>query len=135
MSQKLIRSLLQGELEDFADARSLPVAWENVAFGPPAGQYLRFNLLKAPTDSADLAGAHREYGGVCQVSICVPKGAGPAVAEGLAVDIADLFPVNLRLSDGDFTVLVMTPCSEGPPIDGDTHYMVPVSFAYRADTI
>ena len=135
MSNKLIRSLLQGRMAAFAAARSLPVAWENVALTPPAGQYLRFNLLKAPTDSADLAGTHREYSGVCQISVFVPKGKGPTDAETLAADIAELFPLNDRLTSGSFSVQVTSPCSEGLPINGDTHFMVPVSFTYRADTI
>lgn len=135
MSQKLIRSLLQSRLSAFATARTIPVAWENVSFTPPAGQYLRFNLLKAPTDSADLAGAHREYSGVCQISVFVPKGKGPTDAETLAADLAEPFPLNDRLASGGFVVHITSPCSEGPPITGDTHFMVPVSFNYRADTI
>jgi hypothetical protein len=102
---------------------------------PPAGQYLRFNLLKAPTDSADLAGAHREYSGVCQISVFVPKGKGPTEAETLAADIAELFPLNDRLTSGSFALQITSPCSEGPPINEDTHFMLPVSFTYRADTI
>lgn len=135
MSQKLIRSLLQGRLNTFAAARSIPVAWENVAFTPPAGQYMRFNLLKAPTDSADLAGAHREYSGVCQISVFVSKGKGPTEAETLAADIAELFPLNDWLTSGSFAMQITSPCSEGPSITGDTHFMLPVSFTYRADTI
>ena len=135
MSNKLIRSLLQGRLNAFATARTIPVAWENVQFAPPSGQYLRFDLLKAPTDSADLAGAHREYSGVCQISVFVPKGKGPTEAETLAADLAEVFPLNDRLVSGSFAMQIMSPCSEGPPINGDTHFMVPVSFTYRADTI
>jgi hypothetical protein len=135
MSQKLIRSLLQGRLAAFADARSLPVAWENVEFNPPAGQYLRFNLIKAMTDSSDLAGAHREYSGICQISVFSPKGNGPTAAEALAADLGELFPLNDRLMSGSFVVQIISPCSEGPPITGDIHFMVPVSFTYRADTI
>lgn len=135
MSQKLIRSLLQGRLNAFAAARTIPVAWENVGFTPPAGQYLKFHLLKAPTDSADLAGAHREYSGVCQISVFVPKGKGPTEAETLAADLAEVFPLNVPLVSGSFSVQITSPCSEGPPITGDTHFMVPVSFTYRADTI
>lgn len=135
MSQKLIRSLLELRLAAFAAARSLPVAWENVGFDPPAGQYMKFNLLKAPTDSSDLAGDHREYSGICQISLLAEKGKGPSGVESLAIDVSALFPLNLRLVSGGFVVQVITPCSEGPAIPGDTHYMVPVSFSYRADTI
>ncbi|WP_312537706.1 DUF4128 domain-containing protein [Stutzerimonas nitrititolerans] len=135
MSQKLIRSLLQGRLNAFAAARTLPVAWENVGLDPKPSKYLRFNLLKAPTVSADLAGAHREYSGVCQISVFTPKGKGPTDAETLAADLAELFPLNDRLTSGGFVMQITSPCSEGPAITGDLHFMVPVSFTYRADTI
>lgn len=57
------------------------------------------------------------------------------MAETLAADLEVLFPLNLRLASGEFAVQIITPCSEGPSISGDTHFMVPVSFTYRADTI
>jgi len=40
----------------------------------------------------------------------------------------------LRLESGAFWVQITSPCSQYPGLTGDTHYMVPVRFKYRADT-
>lgn len=134
MTQKLIRSLYEQRLAAWAAARSLPVAWQNVSFTPPAsGIYLRAFLLPANTDSLDLEGGHRLYTGVFQVSIVTPNGQGSGAAEQLAADLDAEFPCNLRLTSGLFAVQIVSPCSQGPMIQGDTHFMLPVSFRYRAD--
>ncbi|WKN20810.1 DUF4128 domain-containing protein [Azotobacter vinelandii] len=134
MSTKLIRSLYEQRLAAWASARSLPVAWQNVKFAPPAsGIYLRAFLLPADTDSLDLEGAHRLYTGVFQISIVAPSGQGSGTAEQLAADLDAEFPLNLRLTSGAFAVQIVSPCSQGPVIQGDTHYMLPVWFRYRAD--
>lgn len=134
MSQKLIRSLYEQRLATWAATKSLQVAWQNIKFTPPPGAHLRAFLLPARTDSQDLAGTHRAYLGVFQVSIMAPHDLGPGAAETLADEIAALFPLNLRLTSS-LTVQIVTPCSQGPSIPGDTHYVVPMSFGYRADTI
>lgn len=135
MSHRIIRSLYEQRLAAWAAARSLPVAWQNVAFTPPAsGIYLRAFLLPADTDSLDLEGKHRLYTGVFQVSIVAPNGNGSGAAEQLAVDLDALYPNALRLTSGAFAVQIVSPCSQGPTIPGDTHSTVPVSFRYRADT-
>lgn len=135
MSNKMIRSLYESRLAAYAASKSLTVAWENVSTNQPNGDYLRSNLLPAPTGSDDLAGDHRVYEGVYQVSVFVPMGGGPVRAANLAEELIALFPLNLRLTLGGFTVQIITPCSEGPPIQTGTHFMIPVSFNYRADTI
>ncbi|MDV7209906.1 DUF4128 domain-containing protein [Azotobacter beijerinckii] len=135
MSNRLIRSLYEQRLASWAAARSLQVAWQNVPFTPPAtGIYLRAFLLPANTDSLDLEGAHRLFTGIFQVSIVAPNGKGSGAAEQLAVDLDALYPNNLRLASGDFSVQIITPCSQGPAIPGDISYMIPVSFTYRADS-
>ncbi|TKD32587.1 DUF4128 domain-containing protein [Azotobacter chroococcum] len=134
MSTKLIRSLYEQRLAAWASARSLSVAWQNVSFTPLAsGIYLRAFLLPADTDSLDLEGAHRLYTGIFQVSIVAPNGKGSGAAEQLAADLDALYPNNLRLTSGAFAVQIVSPCSQGPAIPGETHMMLPVSFRYRAD--
>ena len=59
MSQADVRALIEARLADWASQNDLPVAYENVAFDPPAGEFLKFNLLPARTGSDDMAGAHR----------------------------------------------------------------------------
>lgn len=100
MSEPQIRALLESRLAPWAAARSLPVAWQNVAFTPQAGQtYLRAFVLASETESRDLAGAHRGYRGIWQVNIVAPTGGGAGAGEALAAELADLYPMNLRLGD------------------------------------
>lgn len=137
MSHKIIRSLLEGRLKTWAAARSpvLRIAYQNVAFTPTASEiYLRAFLLPAGTNSNDLAGAHRLYTGVFQVTIVTPVGGGTGAAEGLADELAALFPLNDQLTKTGFSVLVMTPVEPGPEQQEDTALALPVSFTYRADT-
>lgn len=136
MSNKLCRQAIEARLSAWAAARSpaLPVAWENVAFDPVA-IYLRGFLLPAQTASADLAGKHREFHGIYQVSVVCPINQGPGIAEGIAAEIAALFPLNLRLAVTGLTVQINAPASAAQGGTDGNYYIVPVSFGYRADTL
>lgn len=137
MSAKRIRALYEGRLKTWAAARvpALPVSYENVPYTPTTGStYLKCFLLPATTTSEDLAGALTTYRGVFQVSVCAPINKGAGAALGIADELAALFVVNARLTATGFTVQQITPCSVAPALQDDTHYIVPVSFTYRADT-
>ncbi|MCE0464902.1 DUF4128 domain-containing protein [Pseudomonas uvaldensis] len=137
MSHKIIRSLLEARLKAWAAARTpaLRIAYQNVPFTPNSGEtYLRAFLLPAGTDSNDLAGAHRLYTGLFQITIVTPAGNGPAGAETIADELAVLYPLNYRLTRDGLTALVMTPVEPGPEQAEDTSFTLPVSFQYRADT-
>lgn len=137
MSHKIIRSLLEGRLKAWATAHSpaLRIAYQNVSFTPAANEtYLRAFTLPAGTDSNDLAGEHRLYTGVFQITIVTPVGGGPGAAETLADELAALYPLNDQLTKTSFTVRVMTPVEPGPEQQEDTAFALPVSFQYRADT-
>lgn len=137
MSHKIIRSLLEGRLKTWAAARipALRVAYQNVEFTPtPSETYLRAFLLPAGTNSNDLAGVHRLYTGLFQVTIITPAGGGTGAAEGLADELAALYPLNDQLTKAGFSVQVMTPVNPGPEQQEDTAFALPVSFQYRADT-
>ena len=137
MSNALCRQAIETQLSAWAAARSpaLPVAWENVEFPSPPATYLRAFLLPAKTTGIDLAGVGRTYIGIYQVSVITPVDIGPGTAEGIASEIAALFPLNLRLAVSGMTLQVISPvtCAQGAQ-DGFS-YIVPVSFGYRADTI
>lgn len=139
MTMPRIRSLLELRLSTWASARNptLPIAWEGVPFEPPAGMYLRAFIMPAPTDSGDLASAHREYRGVFQVSIAAPNDAGPGAGEAIAEEIAALFPAALRLTIASpaFELLMLTPMSIAQAIPEPDRRVVPVFAQYRADTI
>lgn len=134
MSHKLIRAAYEGRLKTWADARSpaLSIAWQNLPFTEPAGAYLRAFLLPIPTQAIDLAGASRTYRGLFQINVVAPLNKGPGEAEGIADELAALFVVNAQLTN-TVTVQQITPCSIAPALQSDTHFVVPVSFEYRAD--
>lgn len=135
MSEQLIRSLFEGRLRNWASGRApqLPVAWENVPLTPPAGVYLQAWLLRGDTTSRDLEGANRHRVGVFQVNIVCPGGNGPGVAEGIAGELEAIFPMNLILSSGAFSVTQTSPLRVRPALPTD-RYTVPVDLQYRADT-
>lgn len=137
MSNRLCRQAIEARLSTWAAARTpaLPIAWQNVKFTEPAGIYLRAFLLPADTGSDDLAGSHRLYRGVYQINVCAPINAGPGAAEGIAAELATLFPNNLRLPVTGLTLQVISPVSAGPSGQPEDRYVLPVSFRYRADTI
>ncbi|MBD9585827.1 DUF4128 domain-containing protein [Pseudomonas sp. PDM03] len=137
MSHKIIRSLFEGRLKTWAETRSpaLRISYQNVDFAPTANEtYLRAFLLPAGTNSNDLAGAHRLYTGLFQITIVTPAGGGTGAAEGLVDELAALFPLNDRLTKPGFSAQVMTPVEPGPEQQEDTAFALPVSFQYRADT-
>lgn len=136
MSTKLIRQLLETRLATWAAARSpaLRVNYEDVKFTPNTGEtYIRCFTLPARTGSDDLEGIHRLYAGVWQVSIVKPAGGGVGAAYGIVDELEALFPVNLRLTSGTFTVQIITPMGPGPLITDSTTSTIPVSCTYRAD--
>lgn len=138
MSHKIVRSLLEGRLKTWAAARIpvLRIAYQNVSFTPAANEtYLRAFTLPAGTDSNDLAGAHRLYTGVFQVTIVTSVGTGPGAAETLADELVALYPLNDRLTKAGFTAQVVTPVEPGPEQQEDTVFALPLSFQYRADTV
>lgn len=135
MSESLIRAALEGRLATWAAARTpvLPITWQNTK-AAPALPHLRVALLPAPTLSQTLDGEHRAFRGVFQVSVVTAIDVGPGAAEAIAVELAALFPVNLRLPSGVLTVQVIGPASPAPALQHESDFTVPVSIPYRTDT-
>lgn len=137
MSHNIIASIYEAKLITWAKALPTPlkVVVENEAFTPVDGAtYLTAFTLPGDTASNTLAGDHKLFTGVFQVSIVTPAGKYRGAAGSLADQIAALFPLYERNTKGALTVVTMTPVDQGPGISDDTTYTVPVSFAYRADT-
>lgn len=137
MSHNIIASIYEARLIAWAKALPVPlkVVVENEAYAPKDGEtYLKAYTLPADTVSNTLAGDHRLYTGVFQVSIVTPSGKYRGVAGALADQIAVLFPLYERNTKGALTVVTMSPVDPGPGISEDATYTVPVSFLYRADT-
>ncbi|QTH12470.1 DUF4128 domain-containing protein [Pseudomonas corrugata] len=137
MSHAIIASIYEAKLIAWNNARpqKLKIVFENMAYTPAADEtYLRAFTIPGDTASNTLAGDHRLFTGIFQVSIIAPAGTGKSKTNPIVDELASLFPLYVRDTKGDFVVIVMSPVDQGPGITGDTSYTVPVSFSYRADT-
>ena len=137
MSNKLIRNLLENRLKTWAAARTpaIRVAYQDAPFTPNPGEtYLECFHLPATTDSQDLAGTHKLYQGIWQVTIVKPKGKGLPAALAIEDELAALYPNNLKLTSGSFDLFIRSPMGSGPALTDELNARVPVSCQYRADT-
>jgi hypothetical protein len=142
LSHDTIRAIFETILTEYAEDNNLRVAYHNVPFTPEAKEtFLKSNILPSRTDSNDLQGKHRLYGGVYQIMIVTPKGKGSLVASEIIKDLEQLYPLYTPmyedpLDPDSFFVQVTTPFQSpfGESDIGDTEAVFPVSFQYRADT-
>lgn len=133
MSQAIIRAAFESRLAAWAASKSIPVAYQNVAFTPPSGTYARVFIIPGETASDDLAQTHRRYRGIFQVSLLMPLGSGSGQAEALVAELEALFSPTTPLTQSGLTIYLTAPMSAAIAIPEDTHYAVPVSTAYRVD--
>lgn len=136
ISQAVIRGLLDGRLHQWNQARSQPyeIAWQGVTFSAKTETFLQPFLLPAGVFSQDLEGVHRMYTAIYQVSITTPAKNGASIADVIAYEIAELFPLNLVLG-ASLKLQVTTPVSPGPALVQSSAFTMPVSFQVRADLI
>ncbi|WP_179179074.1 phage tail terminator-like protein [Pseudomonas sivasensis] len=137
MSHAIISSIYEAKLLAWSKVRAEPikVVFENIQYDPADGEtYLRAFALPGDTASSTLAGDHRAFIGVYQISIVVPAGTGKTKTNPLVVELAGLFRLYARDTKSGVTVVTMSPVEQGPGITDAATYMVPVSFEYRADT-
>ncbi|HHQ4306195.1 TPA: DUF4128 domain-containing protein [Serratia fonticola] len=133
MSHTRIAALLEAHLGEWADARDIPVAWENTPMDPPGGLYLQAYAMPATITAIDLAESLHVLPGIWQVNVIAPAGNGTGPSRELAEQIAALFPVGLPLTDDGLTCYISTPPTVYRGITTDTRYTIPVSMNYRAD--
>jgi hypothetical protein len=137
MSHAIIATIYEAKLIAWSKARaeSIKVVFENVQYDPADGEtYLRAFALPGDTASSTLAGDHRAFIGVYQVSIVAPANTGKIKTNPLVAELIALFPLYARDTKTGVTVVTMSPVEQGPGITDAATYMVPVSFQYRADT-
>lgn len=132
MTQALIKAAYESTLKTWADAQTpaIPVAWENVNFAPPAGRYVRFDLIPAQTNDVSIDGLGRDWKGVAQVMLCMNIGAGvgSALTLGAALDAI----ITPTLTYSSLLIYRITPVTinVGRPVDG--RYEMPCWWIYRA---
>ncbi|WP_454869431.1 phage tail terminator-like protein [Pseudomonas gorinensis] len=137
MSDKIIRSLFEGRLKAWAagGVAALPILrGRRFRAAANGSTYLRAYLLPANTTSEDLEGKRAPYMSIFQMSVVTKADIGRGAAEGIADEIAALFPNNLGLTKTNFTVYVRSPMSPGSPSRATRPAALPLSIQYRADT-
>lgn len=133
MSQQAVRRALESKLKIWAAANALPIAYQNVEFKPPDGNYGRAYLLPAPTTSPDLGRRGRIWLGTFQISLVMATGAGQKAAEALVSSLDGEFdPAVPIAAAGGLLVHLLEPVSAVAPISEGDREVVPVSFPYRA---
>lgn len=136
MSHAIIASIYEAKLITWSKARaeSIKVVFENFKYEPAVDEtYLRAFALPGDTASRTLAGDHRAFIGVYQVSIVAPANTGKTKTNPLVAELTVLFPLYARDTKAGLTVVTMSPVDPGPGIPDPPTYTVPVSFEYRAD--
>lgn len=135
MSQITIRSKIVTALAAWAAAKTpaIPIVREGLAFTPPAnnGTYVEVYVLPANTLVAAVDGTRKRYMGDVVCNIYCKDNMGTAESEGLAEEIANLFPVFpknfLPVSvESVPSIKRATPQSNG-------YRVTPVTFSYRAE--
>lgn len=135
MSHTRIAELLEVRLGEWADAKGVPVVWDNIAENPPDALYLQAYAMPATTTTIDLAEKLQVLPGVWQINVVAKAGDGVSGARSLADEVAALFPVGLALEDGALTCYISTPPTVYRGIPSSTRYSIPVSMNYRAVVI
>lgn len=135
MSIVTIRSKILVALSAWAAAKvpAIPLAREGQAFTPPTGfgTYIEVFVLPADTFNPTVDGTRKRYMGDVILNIYSKDGVGTALSEGLAEELAALFPI---VPKNYLPVSVETTPSIKHAITGVSGYRVtPVTFSYRAE--
>ncbi|KQQ40465.1 hypothetical protein ASF61_06850 [Duganella sp. Leaf126] len=137
MSNKIIRSALEGRLKGWAAAQvpPIPVFLENRGKTPTVGErHLRADLLPGDTHDPSQGAQHRRYHGMYQVGVFLPENDGTGDADDLAKAIEVLFRCPTVLTKQGLNVRIMqTPSIAQSRPDGNGFWMTPITIKYSAD--
>lgn len=133
MSNSIIRAGFETQLKTWADAKGIPVAWQNVSFTKPAngGMYVEPILIPGPTLNKELSAKRKTYLGIFQVNCWAPSGNGMGPVEQLAQELVNMFAVNSKKLGA--VVIDKTP-EQDRPMDDSGWIIVPVTIQYRMET-
>lgn len=136
MSDALVRAAFETRVASWAASQVPPmqVAYQNKAFDPPPGTYVRCWVLPNPTQCLAMDGSHRERRGVFQVDLCMPMNIGSTSVQSLLASLDAAFPLSAPLQQGGISVFLLTPMSGATGRPDGTHYVVPVSCIYDCHT-
>lgn len=135
MSEAVIRKSFESRLKTWADAQTppIPIAWQNLAFKPPAGRYIEAAILFAPAQTSSLDGICTTWRGIFQAVFCMPVNIGSGTVEGLIASMRAAFPV--YFDQDTIRVFVLSKFSAAPSITRGDRYSVPASAQFHVDTV
>jgi len=120
---------IRTEVEKKLASLNIPIAYENVSFTRPTGEWLEvFFLTPNKLLSNVAADGYREYG-MFQVNVHTKLGTGSGRATELVNMIKNLFPVLPKT--GSFSV--ESPPNEAKGFPDGEHWCVPITVRYRAE--
>jgi len=127
---------IRARVETLALGVTLPIAWPNEAFTPPAPNtngYLRVTWIPNQNRRLFLSGSdpHQRLS-ILQIDLFAKRNQNIAVATELAGKIAAHFPADLVMTAHGVTVRVQSAPRVGQPIDDETFVLVPVIITLEA---
>jgi hypothetical protein len=137
MSNKIIRSALEGQLQAWARAQvpPMPLFLENRGKKPEIGaRHIRADLMPADTLDPSQGAQHRRYHGIYQVGIFLPENEGTGDSDDLAKAIEVLFKCPTTITKVGLNVRIQqTPSIAQSRPDGAGFWMTPITIKYSAD--
>lgn len=136
MSQALVRKIFMETLADFCKNHNPPLTLsrENVAFVKPSNgaTFLEIWINPGDTVTSTLSADKRRFRGNCQVSIWQKEGAGAGLAETIAEELYQLFPVAPK---NYLPLSIESPVTTKKGIsDGTGWYVLPCLIEYRLES-
>lgn len=134
MSHARIRKLFSAALSEYASLNNIPVSFDNVKSSFTT-DHIESHLIPADTFSDTLAGDHKAFIGMFQMTLVVQYNTGLLKPEQWTSDLQDIFAINKLFTDtSGFSVQVVSPIKTHEGKQLDTQWKVPIYFDYRSDT-
>lgn len=112
---------------------TLPVAWPNVEFNPPADhRYVSVDHFRNQNTRLYLRGAEQQRQGFLQLSLVYPLGNGSPPSLQAAGDIIVDFPQDTVLVSEGVRVRITKQPDTMSPIKTDVSWIIPISIYYEA---
>ncbi|WP_024586007.1 DUF4128 domain-containing protein [Aliihoeflea sp. 2WW] len=133
--EESIETALFTRANGLAALTGLAISWPNVSFTAPlSGRYLRVSHLPNQTQRLFINSAAHRRPGILQISVVVPLNVGASAATRMAGQVAEHFPMDLRMTPGGVSVRVTKAPDIAPALKEDAAWIVPVSVSYEALT-
>lgn len=128
-----IAQALMGRLVGYASAAALPVSWPNINFIPPAGTYLKADLLWNRNVNPGIAdNSSTEHRGIFQVMVVAAPNTGIVSPTNIAGAIAAHFERGMISASSGVRVRSEGKPSLGPALQDADRIKLPVSIRFYA---